>query len=404
MKILLASNFTDRLGGAHSAFKSSAALLKAEGHDVATLTFDADVNSYFIKRYGLFYRVIHLVFYPIFYIFNPFVYFRTKAILKISRPDIVHVHLYIGRLTSAVLIAAKKANIPVVHTVHDYRTVCAANAMLDSKGRICDKCISNSSSVIKNRCARGSLALSLMVWAEQTFRLSIIDKQQKLINGWIFVSDFCRSKHTAKFGRRMQNETIIPNFIPKEYMSPPSSGTKRTGLVYVGRLSHEKGILEAVETITKSDLDLTITLIGTGPQHQEIKKIASRDERIVCLGQMPRAEVVKAISSSQYSVVPSRWYENNPLSVLDSFATGTPVIASKIGGIPEIVRENKTGFLFDPFSSASLIETIQQALSITATEYAFYQNQCYKAADLEFSEKHQLNRLMEYYQKVSSDR
>jgi len=158
------------------------------------------------------------------------------------------------------------------------------------------------------------------------------------------------------------NFAYLPNFIDAKNVRPTGKQEK-AGIVYWGRLSHEKGVETLVEAA--KELQVKLTIIGDGPLKKKIeeKMAQKRIRNIVLTGFLEGDQLLDKIQESLISVVPSECYENNPISALESFAMGMPVVGARIGGIPELVKDNETGLLFESGNVKDLREKIKQMLS-----------------------------------------
>jgi glycosyltransferase involved in cell wall biosynthesis len=153
----------------------------------------------------------------------------------------------------------------------------------------------------------------------------------------------------------------LPNSVnPGDYV--PAYTWRERSIVYVGRLSAEKGLMTLIDAAKA--LPVTCKIIGDGPMRREIElACAARGlENVSLLGYRERDELAREVSDSMFVVVPSEWYENSPRSVIEAFAWGKPVVASRIGGIPELVADGKTGFTFSPGSAEDLRESVLRLL------------------------------------------
>jgi glycosyltransferase involved in cell wall biosynthesis len=399
MKILVVGNYQKKLGGAHSAMLSTANLLSHK-YEVKTFSLDIDVDDYFLKKYGNFYKIVRLLFFPIFYIYNPLVRRRLQSLIKEFRPDCINVHLYIGGLSNSVISAIKANSIPSIHTVHDYRGICPANAMLDNKGKICESCKRGLRFSFLKRCADGSILKSLFIYLEAVFRRKFFPLY-KSFDRLIFVSDFCKQKYLAFDPLYDGNIEVINNFSEIEFSGKKNTETHSINydFIYIGRLSKEKGIDSLINAF--SDLDFSLAIVGNGPLRKIVEESALAFTNIEYLGELKNSQVSQCLSLSRFMILPSKWYENNPLSLIEAFSLGVPCVGSNIGGIPELIEEDKTGFLFDPFNTENLKKTLKKAILLNKEEYSIYSDNCLKKYEQSLSKISHLMKLESLIRKIS---
>lgn len=271
---------------------------------------------------------------------------RFTSLLLEFRPDIIHVHGIHRQLSPSVLVAARAQQTPVVQTMHDYHAFCCADVLLRGNGALCEPTLCNLSApwaVLRHRCVRGSLALSGLAAAESLCRNSAL-RYQQLVSRFVSPSRFLADK-LRRAGLTARPIDVVPNAMP---VQPAARGG--SGLLFAGRLAPEKGIDVLLDAAEFTGLPLTI--VGDGPLMPYVKDRAT--ERITVLGWESPTRVSELLSGAAAAVVPSIWYENAPLSVLEPMACGTPVVASAIGGIPELVRDGMDGLLVEPGSASSL--------------------------------------------------
>ncbi len=268
------------------------------------------------------------------------------------RPDVVHCHNIYGRLSTSILGVAKKKRIPTVLTVHDYKVVCPSYLMLKN-GKPCSACVDGGYyRCAVNRCHKGQLAASMVYSIEAYFA--------RLTGSYGAVSSFlCPSHFIAGLLREsgIDDSRVVyhANCVePNEY-KPRYEGSY---VLSVGRLSHEKGLPTLLRSMLGTNVPMRVA--GTGPMEQELKEVAERDGgSIVLEGHCDGARLADLYRNAAFVVVPSEWYENAPMSILESFAYGKPVIGTRIGGIPELINEGEQGHLVDPGAPEQLRASIQ---------------------------------------------
>ena len=258
--------------------------------------------------------------------------------------DVAHLHIYYGKLTASILEPLEQAGVPIIQTLHEYKIVCPVYTLI-SQGEICQACQGqNFWHATRKRCNRGSLARSLLSTVESYVSLALGSISK--IDHFITVSDFQREK-TIEMGIPAEKLTTIHNFIDTSEIEPCSGLGEY--LLYFGRLETYKGIftlVEAASTLT----DVPLLIVGDGEARSELEKIIEQRNlyHIKLLGFKQKDELIPLIRNSICTIAPSEWYETFGLTLVESFAYGRPVIASRIGGMTEIVTDTVDGYLFSP--------------------------------------------------------
>ncbi|MCM1028097.1 MAG: glycosyltransferase [Pseudoflavonifractor sp.] len=295
--------------------------------------------------------------------------------LRRFRPDTVHFHNIHSYLSPIIIGMAKQAGCRTLWTMHDYKLVCPAYNCLDSAGNICTDCISKPMQVIKKHCMKGSLLQSVAAKIE-----AFIWNRPSLIN----VTDtfICPSSFMAsilhKAGIPNKKTAVVCNALDEVKTSILGSidiTNKRNNgrLLYVGRLSNEKGLILLLEEyISIQNPSLSLEIFGAGPMEASLRAEYGKHPSICFHGHRTASEISHAIVEANLLICPSQWYENNPLSIIESLSLGTPVIGSNIGGIPELITSS-SGLLFDPFTPGSLADAIRRGMATTWNHQAISQ-------------------------------
>jgi glycosyltransferase involved in cell wall biosynthesis len=261
------------------------------------------------------------------------------TLLDKTKPDVIHCHNVYGRLSTSILGIAKQRRIPTVLTVHDYKVVCPSYLML-KKGKPCSACIDGGYyRCAVNKCHKGQLPASVVYSLEAYWA--------RLTGHYGAVSAFlCPSRFIAGLLRDSgidQSRVIYhPNSVDTDNYKPSYQGSY---VLSVGRLSHEKGLPTFVKAMLGTDISVRIA--GTGPMESPLRAAVQNDPSIVFEGHCEGTRLSELYRNAAFVVVPSEWYENAPMSVLESFAYGKPVIGTRIGGIPELITEGEHGYLVD---------------------------------------------------------
>ena len=403
MRILQINNFHYRKGGSETVYFNTAELLENHGHEVSFFSIKNDKlnepcedEKYFISNQNFlnnsFTEQVKSV--------GRFFYSKEakakleKLIIK-KKPQIAHLHLFYGGLTSSVLPVLKKYSVKVVATMHDYKLLCPVYTFLDKNSNICEKCASgNYFYCIANNCNKNSFFYSTIIAAESYYRDKFFSPVD-YINKIIMVSKFSLNKHLEYKPKLADKLEHIYNFYPN-LQNQQKKEFKKNYFLFIGRLSREKGLitlLNAFENINNFQLKIA----GDGPLRNLVERRVSENTNIEYLGYRNKDEIKGLIDNAYFIVIPSEWYENNPMSIIESYAHSTPVIASNIGGIPEIVIEGKTGFLFESKNEIKLNKKIKQSLEIQPNEYFKMSEEAKSFAQVNFNSTVYYNKLMSVY-------
>lgn len=411
MKILAINAFHYRRGGSETVYFNTTALLRAHGHEVVEFALKWPENipcptdTYFAEsketRRGSLRQIGNIV--------NYFYHFeaarKLDRLIRTYRPDIAQIHLIWGQLTPSVLRVLRRHHIPVVLTAHDYRLVCPASVMRNGRGEVCEQCEGrNFTHCVANNCCKGSKTLSVMMAAEQYTR-NLFFHPPTLIDGMLYVSDFARRKHEQYMPElkdipwaRIYNSSSHISQAP----APPAS---EPYFLYFGRLSHEKGIRTLVKAFAILP-HMTLRVAGSGSEADIIAKLIERRglTNIHLLGYKTGSELRDLVAGARFVIVPSEWYENNPLTIIEAYSYGTPVIGASIGGIPEIVVDGVTGFTFPSGDTVALTSVIRRAEAMSENDYVAMQQAALTFARNNFNPEDYYPRLMELYRRVAPDK
>ncbi len=276
---------------------------------------------------------------------------KMERLIEDERPDIAHLQNIHHHITPSIFYPLKRNGIPIVWTLHDFVLICPNTSFL-ANGRICERCKKRRyfwPPLI--RCKKNSFLASLVAGIETT--LHRLMRVNDLVDVFIAPSGFLRNK-LIEYGFNGEKIVCINNFNNVGIISD----TEGTGdyYLYIGRISFEKGIKTLIDAAIMTNSG-TLKIIGEGPlKEQMLSYIKSRgnNAKIEFLGHRNHDEVIEFLKGARFLVLPSECYENFPYSVIEAFSCGKPVIASRLGGIPEIVKNWKTGLLFPPGNTENL--------------------------------------------------
>ena len=285
-------------------------------------------------------------------IFNPRTYKDIKRIIRKENIDVVHVHNTLNLVSPAVYYAALSCKVPVVQTVHNFRLLCPG-ATFYRDGHICEDCVHHGlKCAIKHNCYRGSKAQTL-VCVVNTWIHRMTGVYGKI--NYICLTEFNKQKLLELKQIKEDKVFVKPNFVESNETFIPEE-QRKDQFVFAGRLDKLKGIdilLKAWKQMGAKAPKLIVC--GTGPMEKWCKEFAKSNKlNVEFKGCVPNAEVLKIVASSKALVLPTQWYEGFPMSIVEAFSVGTPVICSDLGNAGSIVEEKITGFKFQYNESDSL--------------------------------------------------
>ncbi len=390
MRILLCNKYYYRRGGDCSYTIGLEELLRANGHEVAVFAMDhpdtehtewrkyfpPEVNlDTFRSKLGMFARSMG--------------YGATKsrflALFDDFKPQIVHLGNIHSQLSPVIAEAAKKKGAHIVWTMHDYKLLCPRYDCLRPGAGNCELCFKDKKNVLKYACMKNSRAASMIAYLEavkwSASRLGLCT------DAYICPSRFMLSK-MQQGGFEAEKLHYLCNFIDPSSCQRDNYSEREDYYCYVGRLSEEKGIKTLVQVA--SELPYKLKVLGDGPLRQSLLP----SDNIEYLGRKAWTEVKDIVGKSRFVVVPSEWYENNPLSIIEALSLGTPVLGARIGGIPELI-DDWSGACFESGSRANLKEQLQSMFG-----RSFDYERIASLSQHRFSSRNYYSQLMELYQQL----
>lgn len=407
MKVLLINSGHNRGGGAFTVYLNTGEVLRKAGVNViyfamhSSKEIPCDQSDYFAKEIGQNT--------PLKYIssrfYNKDAADKLQRLIDAEHPDVAHAHLIWGGLAPSILDVLQRNHIPIIHTVHDYAMICSMVTLKGLDGKVCEKCSDGHycQSII-TRCHHGSILRSLIATAEFIYRLKK-HHPVDLINHFIFVSQFCQDKHSQIDGRfKNVSQSVLYNVPDEEVVKLAMTQSKNNNqgyYLYYGRLSYEKGLRTLINAFIERAY-LKLKIVGTGPLEAELKDLCKKVSvnNIEFVGFKTGEELYKIVQGAKFVCVPSEWYENNPMTIIEAYTLGVPVIAANIGGIPEIVEDKKTGFLFESRSKDDLLNKLQLAEALSGEDYSNMKMNCKLFSDMKFKREEYAGRLIQLYKKV----
>ena len=403
MKILLANKYYYLKGGAERHLFDLKELLEENGHRTIPFAMQNNKNKnsayskYFVKNINIEKTSLSLeglrAATKIIYSFEA--KNNISKLIAHEKPDIAHIHNIYHQISPSILTPLKKAGIPIIVTVHDFKLMCP-NYIFYTQGKICEKCKKYKYyNCVFNKCVKNSYMASKINMLEMYYH-RFLKIYKNNIDLYICPSKFVKNK-LVEFGFNKDKIKVLPHFITQEIENPYTKennnkfkdfvvniknhilpNNKNTPgnteqlfdsddyILYFGRLSKEKGIktlLKAMGLINNKAIKLKIA--GDGPQSAELKDfVVNRDlqNRVKFLGFLDGENLSETIHNSLFTVLPSVFYETFGLTVLESYNYSKPIIASRLGALPELIEEDKTGLLFESGNSEDLAKKINKML------------------------------------------
>lgn len=356
MKILLSNKYYYPRGGDCVCTINLEELLKTHGHEVAIFamqypeTLPTPWSKYFPSEIN---------FKPgkgmIEAFLRPFgsneVRKKFNSLLSDFKPDIVHLNNIHSQLSPIIVELAHQKGIKTIWTLHDYKLLCPRYDCLRNGKETCEECFTNKHKVLEHKCMKNSLIASFLSYKEAVKWNK--NRLESCTDVYICPSKFMTNK-MLQGGFKKEKIRTLCNFIDvakchrKVY-------EKDKYFCYIGRISHEKGIKTLIEAA--NDLPFKLIVVGEGPLIEDMQAIAHNNIEFVGFKQWN--EIKEIVGKALFTVIPSEWYENNPLSIIESQCLGTPVLGANAGGIPELIDENITGMCFESKNKDDLKRKIQ---------------------------------------------
>lgn len=372
-RLLSLNTYHYRRGGSDVVFLEHDAMFRARGWDTAVMCMRHPKNvpspwsRFFVDEieFGHEYSVTDKIAMAGKVIYSWEAKRKLRALLDEFPIDVAHAHCIYHHLSPSVLVELKRRGIPTVMTAHDLKLACPAYKMLN-RGGVCEKCRSgNLLHLPINRCIRDSLPVSGLIMLESALHKTL-GLYRRNLDRVVTPSQFYKQK-LIEWGWPEAKLTYIPNYVEaSKYQTRCQPGSY---FFYFGRLALEKGVGTLIRAAAKAGTPLRIA--GTGPEENTLKSIAAEvGGQVEFLGFVSGESLWSLVRESRAVVLPSEWYENAPMSLLEAYACGKPVIGARIGGIPEMVRVGETGSLFESGNVEELAEQLRGFANMPGAEIA----------------------------------
>jgi glycosyltransferase involved in cell wall biosynthesis len=388
MRILLCHAYYQQPGGEDQSFEAEARLLESRGHEVRryTLHNDAieDMSRLAIAAKTFWNRSSHRA---------------LTRLLRDFRPDVMHCTNNFPLISPSAYSAARAQGGAGVQSLRNYRQLCPGGLLLRNDA-VCEDCLGKwfAAPAVRHGCYRGSRMATAVV-AGMTALHRMLGTWSSAVDLYFTLSGFAKAKFVSA-GWPAEKIAVKPNFIDPD----PGVGEGRGDYaVFAGRLSPEKGLRTMLDAWRRLQRPIPLKIIGDGPLAAEIQQFSQAHPHVELLGRRPLEEVLQIIGAARFLVMPSVWYETFGRTIIEAFAKGTPVIASRLGAMAELVEDGATGLLFTPGDAADLASKVQMLASDPIQRHRLG-----RAARMEYERQYTAEpnheQLLEIYRRASANR
>lgn len=346
--ILVVHNYYQQPGGEDRSFAAEAELLESRGHRVVRYTVHNDQIDAMPRGTAAAKAL-----------WNRASYRALRALIRKERPGVMHCTNTFPLVSPSAYYAAYDEGVAVVQSLRNYRLSCV-NGLFFREGQVCESCLGRVApwpGVLRG-CYRSSRSASAVVAAMLTGH-RLLGTWTRRVDRYVALCSFARDKF-VEAGLPPEKISIKPNFLPV----PPPPGNGQGGYaLFVGRLSSEKGLRSLVEAWDRLARPMVLKVVGDGPLAPLVREAAARLPDVEWLGRQPATVVQELMGAAQAVVIPSTCYEGFPRVLLEALAVGTPLIASDLGAMAELVDPGRTGLLFapgDPGRLAAAVARMQE--------------------------------------------
>ena len=351
MKILLCHSYYQQPGGEDQSFEAEARLLESRGYEVRRYTQHNDTIENMSRL-----AIVAKTFW------NRSSHRELTRLLREFRPEVMHCTNNFPLISPSVYYAAKSQGVAVVQSLRNYRQLCPGGLLLRDDA-VCEDCLGKwfAVSAVRHGCYRGSRMATAVV-AGMTSLHRLLGTWSNAVDLYFTLSEFAKAKFVAA-GWPADKIVVKPNFIDPDPGLGEGNGDYA---VFVGRLSPEKGISTMLEAWRRLEKPIPLKILGDGPLASEVQQFSQAHPHVQLLGRRSLDEVLHIIGAARFLVMPSVWYETFGRTIIEAFAKGTPVIASRLGAMAELVEDGTTGLLFTPGDAADLVTKVQSLASDSA--------------------------------------
>ncbi|MBV9158286.1 MAG: glycosyltransferase family 4 protein [Acidobacteriaceae bacterium] len=344
MKIIQVHNFYQQPGGEDQVYAAEYSLLTEHGHRVTQYT----VHNKDVAAISAIQNATRAI-------WNSVTYREVTALIRDETPDLIHAHNTFPIISPSLYYAAAEARIPVVQTLHNYRLLCPA-ATLFRDGGVCEECVGAliPHHAIVHRCYRHSASASAGV-AAMLLVHRIAGTWSTKVHTYVALTNFAKRK-LIEGGLPAAKIAVKPNFLAQDPGMGQGNGNYA---LFAGRLSEEKGVSTLLDAWQRLDSTIPLKIAGDGPLAPMLKQRVTQLRNVEWLGHCSRERTLELLQNAVLLVLPSLWYEGFPMTVLESMACGTPIVASDLGSLSELIQDGVNGFRFVAGDVVSLIDRVQ---------------------------------------------
>jgi glycosyltransferase involved in cell wall biosynthesis len=380
MRVLIIHTRYKLRGGEDSVVDNEAALLQAQGVSVDTLFFD-NAEQTLLKLLQL----------P----FNYGSYSATRSAIQAFHPDVVHIHNLHFSGSAAVIYAIRKAKLPVVMTLHNYRLLCPSGSLFHG-GQLFLHSLSGKFPWAAVNAGVYQQSRVITFWLALSNYLHQKIGTYRLVDQFILLGEHSKAIFAnAALSPYAHKMTVKPNFSPHS-VEQATVENKQSHYLYVGRLTAEKGILVLLEAFAHNQLPLVI--VGTGPLEEIVIEYAEKYPNLTFLAEQPLSKIYNLLTDTIALIFPSVWYETFGMVVIEAFSKAVPVIASNLGNIKFLVTDQLNGLTFESGNSDDLSRVALQYQQLTPFQKQEYQQHALQTYLNKYAPEHNFKQLLHIYQ------
>ena len=399
MKILMVNKFLYSRGGCENYMLFLGEHLKKLGHEVEYFGMYDEKNivgnsaGKYTQNMDFHSKGLERFLYPLKIIYSFEAKKKIVQVIEHFQPDIIHMNNINFQLTPSVIYGAKKRGIPVVQTVHDYQMICPNHLLYNfDKNEICEKCIHGSyTNCIKNKCIHNSRVKSIIGAVEA--KIYSLLKTYNKVDLFISPSHFLEEKLLSAKNLYQGKTKTIHNFINKDKFNGQEENGE-TYIAFAGRLSKEKGV-EYLAAVARLLPEYTFMVAGDGPDKDMLKDV----DNMKLVGFLTGEGLIEFMGKAKVILVPSIWYENCPLSILEAQCMGVPVATMNNGGMAELVKDGITGVLVDEPTPEAIASKLRRILE-NEEYYKTLKENCNKEKENILSVETYCDILIQEYEKL----
>ena len=385
MKVLLIHTYYQQSGGEDAIFDQESALL-LQSAQVETLSFRNKTGPGALLQFLL-------------SIWNLRAAGKIKKAIARSRPDVIHIHNWHFAVGPLAIRVAHRAGIPVVLTINNYRLLCPSATLL-YQGKLFTDSLNDAFpwKAVTRKVYRNSFFLTF--WLAFVIWFHKKAGTWRMVDRYIVNTDFAKSLFVnSSFGIPEDKYTIKANFVNR-----PAAGSRQRGdhLLFIGRLVEEKGIRILLESIRSTNYELQIA--GDGPLKEEVRKACEMNPNIRYLGKLDKEGVRKAMMGCNVLIFPSIWYEGMPMTIIEAFASGVPVIASNLGAMVSMIRHGYNGLLFETGNTGALTRQLTEWKSLDQPAQENYRQNTSDFYSAHYTPEKNRQELLFIYKKLTNEK